>query len=110
MNIRTVAIEDHGVSEHEPKRTCKVYAQLHHLSQRHGDLLFINSSLDSFNLPGLLDDSELKQGLVKLLALRAEENIEEIINHSRLSLQIRLLAHVCYSLFLIFFFFVFWVI
>ena len=110
MDVRAVAVEDHGVSEHQTKCRSEVDAQLNDLTQSYGYLLLVDGSLEPLDLPGFLDDSELEERLVELLTFSAEEDIEEVVNNSRLSLQVSLFAHVGHILFLIFFFLIFWVI
>jgi hypothetical protein len=110
VDVGAVAVEDHGVSEHETKCGSEVDAQLNDLAQSDGYLLLIDGAFEALDLPGFLDDSQLEERLVELLAFGAEEDIEKIVDDSRLSLQVGLFAHVGHVLFLVFFFLVFWVI
>lgn len=86
MDIRAVTIEDHGVSEYQSKCATKVNTKLNDLTECDGYLLLVDGFVEPLNLSRFLDDSELKERLIEFLTFSAEENVEEIVNNSGLSL------------------------
>jgi hypothetical protein len=79
MNIRFRTVVDHGVLESHVEGLCEVDTKLDDLAQGDRNLLLVDYSIQSFNHASLLNDRELEQGLVELLALRTKEDGEEII-------------------------------